>query len=234
MVNEEVDRVRTVYAGYEGDRQQRWAGDHAILHERARLLTKSVHAALGEARWHHNATVLDLGCGQGDLHDDLVAAGIQTERITGVDVIPDRLSQAKERGRSVALASGSALPFRAGSFDLVVAFTVLSSIHDDGVLVGIEAEARRVLRPTGSLIIYDMRLPSPTNRSIQPITPRRLDQIFPGWARAARSCTLLPPLSRRVAPRPGPRYDALARIPFLRSHTISVLRPPSPDSRRPS
>lgn len=153
MVNDEVDRVRTVYAGYEADRQQRWAGDHAILDERARLLTTSVQAVLGDDRSHDSATVLDLGCGQGDLHDDLVSAGIRADRITGVDVIPDRLAQAKARGRSVALASGSALPLRTGSFDLVVAFTVLSSIHDDGVLGGIEAEARRVLRPTGAFII---------------------------------------------------------------------------------
>lgn len=233
-MNDEVDRVRTVYAGYEHDRQQRWASDHAILDERAHLLTRTVDRVLHNGHRNDGPTVLDLGCGKGDLHNDLVSAGIPADRITGVDVIRDRLLQARGRGLPVALASGSALPFRTESFDLVVAFTVLSSIHDDAVLRGIESEVRRVLRPAGSLIIYDMRLPSPTNRSIRPITRRRLDQLFPDWASATRSCTLLPPLSRRIAPQPGPRYDALARIPFLRSHTISVLRPPSPASRRPS
>jgi len=231
---DEVDRVRRVYGNYARDRQDRWASDYAIHDERARLLRQTLAAATGGSATGGDLQVLDLGCGQGDLHDDLVSSGVRPDRIAGVDLIPDRLVQARERGLSVALASGSALPFKAGSFDLAVAFTVLSSIHDASVLAGIEANLKRVLKPGGALIVYDMRLPSPSNRSIRPITLRRLDQLFPGWFRASRSCTLLPPLARRVAPNPGGRYDALARVPILRSHTISVLRPPSTDDQRAS
>ena len=160
----------------------------------------------------------------GDLHDDRVFR-CASDRIAGVDLIPDRLVQARERGLSVALASGSALPFKAGSFDLAVAFTVLSSIHDASVLAGIEANLKRVHKPGGALIVNDMRLPSPSNRSNRPITLRRLDQLFPGWFRQSfvRACSL-----PAVSPPTQGRYGTLqGPDPAL----ISVLRPPSTDDR---
>lgn len=221
----EIDRVRSVYARYDrSDRAARWAADHAIHEERARLLRDAVAGCGGRP---DELEVLDLGCGGGDLHDDLVAAGVAPGRIVGIDVIADRLRRARGRGLAVVEASGAALPFGDHAFDLVVAFTVLSSIHDPAVLSGIEAEVRRVLAPGGALIVYDMRLPSPGNRTIRPVTGRRLARLFAGWKRTSRSCTLLPPLARRLAPEPGPRYRSLAAVPLLRSHALSVLRPPA-------
>ena len=223
----EIERVRGVYADYgRTGRQSRWRADHSIHVERAELLAAAL-ASLTASYPTSELRVLDLGCGRGDLRDDLVAAGVAADHIVGVDVIPERLAEAHQRGLCVSLASGAALPFGTSSFDLVVAFTVLSSIHDDAVLAGIRAEVRRVLRPGGALIVYDMRLPSPGNRTIRPVTVGRLDRLFPGWMRSTRSCTLLPPLARRFAPEPGGRYRALARVPVLRSHAISVLRPPT-------
>jgi SAM-dependent methyltransferase len=223
---DEIDRVREVYAGYHDDgRAERWQGDRAIHVERADLVAATLRSAWPDGRTR-DLDVLDLGCGRGDARDELVSAGIEPARIVGVDVLPDRLGEARDRGLPVALASGAALPLADRSVDLVVAFTVLSSVRDPDVLAGIEAEVRRVLRPGGVLLVYDMRLPSPGNRTVRPLTGRRLDALFPGWTRRTRSCTLLPPLARRVAPEPGGRYDLLSAAPPLRSHALTVLRPP--------
>lgn len=219
----EIDRVRSTYADYDRTgRRSRWVEDRAIHAERAALVHEVITSAVSDVS---TARVLDLGCGSGRLVDDLVDAGVERDLIVGVDVIEGRLREARRDGVAVALASGSSLPLADRSVDVVTAFTVLSSIHDHDVLAGIRSEIERVLRPGGVVLVYDMRVPSPTNRSVRPVTRRTLEQLFPGWRIDTRSCTLIPQIARRVAPDPGPVYRTLAAVPVLRSHALSVLRP---------
>ncbi len=221
----EIDRVRDVYAAYERTgRSARWTRDAAILAERAELLSDAVDAA-AKGRSLAGLRVLDLGCGRGDLKAELISAGLSAENIVGIDLLSERLAEAHANGQAVCEGSGTALPFRSGSFDLVVMFTVLSSVSDDLVVDSIQREVRSVLAPGGSAIVYDMRVPSPGNPAVRPVTARRLDRWFSGWTRSSRSCTVVPQLSRRVAARPGPVYSVLARVPVLRSHIMSVLTP---------
>ena len=228
---DEVERIRQVYASYEADgREKQWGADAGMLAERERLLG-DVLADLGAG---HSTRVLDLGCGAGQLLGELQAAGIDPSGITGVDLLPDRLGLARDRGFGVAVASGAALPFGDDSFDLVTCFTVLSSVRDCDVLAGLPHEIARVLRPGGSLVLYDMRLPSPHNRAVIPLPLGRIRGLFPGWSVTSQACTLLPPLARSLAPRPGPRYDRLARVAVLRSHRLSVLRPGGPGAGDPA
>lgn len=222
----EVERVRGVYAGYEdGGRSRHWVADHGIHAERGALFADTL-ASLGEGV---DLKVLDLGCGRGDLLDDLLHAGVRTENVFGLDLLPDRLHEARGRGMRAVVASGGAIPFPDGQFDLVTAFTMFSSVGDERILRTIGREIERVLAPNGSLVVYDLRLPSPGNPAVRPLPQRRLRTLFPGWAISGRSCTLLPPLARRLAPEPGAAYRALAGVPALRSHRLSVLRPPSHD-----
>ena len=79
-------------------------------------------------------------------------------RLTGVDLHPAMLDFARRRaanlGRKVDLRLGDAqnLDLPDSQFDTVVATLALSSIPDDHRAV---AEARRVLRPGGRLIVLD-------------------------------------------------------------------------------
>jgi ubiquinone/menaquinone biosynthesis C-methylase UbiE len=79
-------------------------------------------------------------------------------RITGVDLSPSMLDIARKRaadlGRDVNLREGDAheLPFADESFDSVVCTYSLCNIPDVDRAVG---EMRRVLRPTGRLILVD-------------------------------------------------------------------------------
>ena len=220
----EVERVRSTYAGYiDSGRASRWGQDRGIHDERRRLLRE----ALGSQRPAPGFRVLDLGCGRGDLLAELVEAGVQADEVVGLDLLPDRLDLARDRGLAAVLGSAAALPFAVGSFDLVTAFTLVSSIGDELVLDALHTELARVLKPTGALLIYDMRYPSPGNSAVQSLTAARIRRLFPGWEFTSRSCTVLPPLARRVAPLPGRRYQWLATLSPLRSHRLSTLRPPS-------
>ena len=93
--------------------------------------------------------ILDAGCGTGGNAAHLRAYG----RVTGVDVAGDALCLARRR-EGLALAHGSVehLPFRDGSFDLVVSNDVLCHLQvaEDAVAA---AEFARVLRPGGVLYL---------------------------------------------------------------------------------
>lgn len=90
------------------------------------------------------ARVLDVGCGNGFIAYHLSALG---RSVTGVD-----LNAATEAPIHYAVFNGRALPFDDGSFDAVIFSFVL---HHAQNIAGLLAEARRVLRPDGRIVIYE-------------------------------------------------------------------------------
>lgn len=99
--------------------------------------------------------VLDLGCGPGFLS---VALGRRCGQLVGVDIDPEMVRQANARFAAEGLdahvvqGSGTDLPFDAETFDVVVLRFVLQHVPDPAAVV---AEAWRVLRPGGRLLICD-------------------------------------------------------------------------------
>ena len=98
--------------------------------------------------------MLDLGAGSGRIGAAFVAAG---DRYIGVDLSFGMLRVFAARhdlpGTHAALlvqADGERLPFRDATFDAVLLMQVLNAAHDWRRLA---AEARRVLAPTGALIV---------------------------------------------------------------------------------
>jgi SAM-dependent methyltransferase len=91
------------------------------------------------------ARLLDLGCGTGGNIEALADLG----DVIGIELDPSAVALARtRRGAMYCRASGTALPFAAGSFDAVVASDVLEHIAEDRSAV---AEISRVLRPGGVL-----------------------------------------------------------------------------------
>lgn len=95
-------------------------------------------------------TALELGVGTGIVAEALLARAPQVERLAGVDISAQMLARAARRlpGR-VLRGNALRLPFADARFDAVVAVHVLHLVPD---LVGVLAEAARVLRPGGRLV----------------------------------------------------------------------------------
>jgi demethylmenaquinone methyltransferase/2-methoxy-6-polyprenyl-1,4-benzoquinol methylase len=99
---------------------------------------------------------LDLGCGTGDLTLALRRAGAIA---IALDPVVDMLEAARAkllpRGAASPLLVGDAtdLPFRAGSFDVVVSAFVMRNVAD---LPRALRETRRVLRPGGRVGILEL------------------------------------------------------------------------------
>jgi SAM-dependent methyltransferase len=97
---------------------------------------------------------LDLGCGHNVVPDWMDVPAIRLEPLAGVDL---DLAALRLNGhvRFRALASGEALPFRSGSFDLVTANMVLEHVAAPERLF---REVGRVLNPGGRFLIHTPNL----------------------------------------------------------------------------
>jgi len=131
---------------------------------------------LGRApRLAPGARLLDVGCGGGRL---LSAAAARGWRSTGVEV-SRRVAVVARAGTAapVVQADGGALPFRSGALDAVTLVNVVD--HLDAPAAAL-AEARRVLRPGGFVVL---RIP---NGPIHAACARLLARLGPsarwrGW-----------------------------------------------------
>jgi protein-L-isoaspartate O-methyltransferase len=103
------------------------------------------------ARLARGKRVLDAGCGAGYGSAELAEAA---DSVVGIDVAPEAIAFATEHYQMANLrfeqASCTAVPDADGSFELVVAFEVIEHLDD---WRGFLAEARRVLAPTGQLVV---------------------------------------------------------------------------------
>lgn len=232
----EADRVRAVYArraerGLDSRYDSSRPANRFIYQTRERDLIRLL-GGLGllplEAR-----SVLDVGCGDGGVLRDLARLGASPERLAGVDLLPERIDRARELtvGARFEVGDARALPFQDGSMELVLAFTLFSSVLEDAVRREIAAEMARVCAAGGAVVIYDFWT-NPFNRDARPVRRSELRSLFPGWKVSFRSTTLAPPLVRALAPLPGGTVACtlLEVLPFLRTHFLAALRPPRPQA----
>ena len=107
--------------------------------------------------WRGVKSVLDVGCGRG-----LVASYLASKQlfVVGVDFNSSSLTEANHRSQALGrrrvswlAASGTSLPLRSDSFDVVVCMDVLDDIPDDR---GALRELVRVLKPGGVCLITEI------------------------------------------------------------------------------
>jgi 2-polyprenyl-3-methyl-5-hydroxy-6-metoxy-1,4-benzoquinol methylase len=92
--------------------------------------------------------ILDAGCGLGMY---VRAFHRFSEQVYGVDIDPEKVAEASQELPHIHAASAEALPFPDRFFDVVLSNEVLEHLGDDRKGV---AEACRVLRPGGRLVIF--------------------------------------------------------------------------------
>jgi SAM-dependent methyltransferase len=111
------------------------------------------------ARGTRRATIVDLGCGPGDLVV-AISRNVRDARIVGLDLSPSMLlwagRHATTDGRlKFVVADAANLPFADASVDLVVSTL---SLHHWAEPADVFAEVDRVLRPDGVALVYDLDL----------------------------------------------------------------------------
>jgi ubiquinone/menaquinone biosynthesis C-methylase UbiE len=217
MVYAERDRAHKSNKGNPGrERTLRERGDTM-----ERMLGDRLERPLSEFR------VLDIGCGKGSLLGWFHEKGVPAENLFGIDLSSDRIRIARKTYPAFTFVEGDAeeLGFPDNSFDLVLLFTVFSSILDEAMATNVAREIGRVLKQGGAVVWHDLRYPNPWNPTLRAMTKRRIRELFPSFELKLELIYLLPPIARRLGRFTDWTYPMLASIPVLRSHYFGLLCP---------
>jgi ubiquinone/menaquinone biosynthesis C-methylase UbiE len=172
-------------------------------------------------------TVLEVGSGLGNWLRDFVKWGANPHNMVGIDLLPDRVEQAKALcppGVTLRCGSAAQLDFPDDSFDIVLQATVFTSILDDEFRRRAAAEMRRVVKPGGLILWYDFHRSNPRNPNVRGVTRSEIGALFPDCDIDLRPLTLAPPLARAIAPRSWLACSLLTYIPALCTHYLGAIR----------
>ena len=237
--SEEIRRIRDVYDYLENseDEQAKWHLSNpgrVLMQKERRSVVEGILRQAGRLPGPETQ-ILDVGCGRGAELSAMKDLGARETNLWGIDLLTHRVEKAGVLLPAAHLQTGSAEHIDAptGAFDLVMLFTVMSSIRDEPMRRRIVGEITRVLKPRtadstgGAVLWYDMRLPNPWNRHNLPLSRQDVARLFRGFDLELQSTTLLPPLARRLGRASDLMYPLLASMPALRSHLCGLLFPPS-------
>jgi ubiquinone/menaquinone biosynthesis C-methylase UbiE len=233
----EEDRIRSAYARRsKGDRYSWFNEAHLhLVQDRERRVLATLKREQFSAL--ESKQILEVGCGQGQWIRELVKWGARPDQITGVDLLPDRLEEARKRcPQGVRLVRGNALDlvFPSDTFDVVVQSTVFTSMLDHEIRGRAAAEMLRVVKPDGLILWYDFFVDNPWNPDVKGIRKREIESLFAGCRIRLRRCTLAPPLTRALAPYSMTACTLLSKMPWLCTHYLGTIRRKASLDRRNS
>jgi SAM-dependent methyltransferase len=226
LERDETERLRRVYASYRrSERKVRaWRaenpGNLAIRAELWRAMRQAASRPLLA-----EGDVLDAGCGNGFWLRRLLQDGVAPTRLHGVDLLPERLAACRDALPAqvdLRRADVRRLPYPDDTFDLILMFTVLSSLGGkDDIRLAI-SEAKRVARPAGAILIYEPRYRNPLNRATMATADLVNDELP---SKREWPVTVWPLVARRLGPFTDRLYPRLAGRRWATSHRLIAGSP---------
>jgi ubiquinone/menaquinone biosynthesis C-methylase UbiE len=123
----------------------------AILGHPSQVWTRGLERRLGFVREHvtlEGKRILDIGCGVGAFVRRL---GEYSDRVCGTDIDRESVARGAEEVPNLSLAVGEHMPFRDGTFDVILLHEVLEHVDNDLETL---REAQRLLSPGGRVVIF--------------------------------------------------------------------------------
>lgn len=229
-MSHDLDRLRVEYL----DRDRRFAGqDIYTLFNPTNLFIvqqrqRAVLALLRREGFYPLAglRILEVGCGTGGVLREFLSFGADPQCLHGVDLLDWRVAEAKSLSPHFPLISADAqhLPYHDGFLDLVLQYTVFTSILDDDVKCSIAREICRVLKPNGLILWYDYWL-NPTNPQTHGIRPAEIRRLFPRCQFEFHRITLAPPVTRRLIWASWLLCYVLEQLRIFNTHYLVAIRP---------
>lgn len=229
-MSEDLSRIRQVYAerksnGLYRDRYSPFNVAYQFLTQQRqrnilRLLSQEGIVELSGKR------ILEIGCGHGGILLELLSWGAEIPLVYGIDLLFDRVDVAKHHlpFLSLTCADGQYLPFPDKGFDIVLQYTVFSSILDEQIKANLAREMCRILKPNGLILWYDFWV-NPTNLHTRGIRPTEIRHLFPRSQYQFRRITLAPPFARQVVPFSWLLAQFLEKLAFFNTHYLVAIRP---------
>jgi len=193
-----------------------------MLHERQRALRR-----LLARHGMKDAAALDLaevGCGSGGNLLELLRLGFAPERLTGLELLPERHAQARRllpAATTLWLGDATDAPLAPASQHIVLQATVFSSLLDAAAQAQLAAAMWRWLRPGGGVLWYDFVYDNPRNPDVRGVPLARVRELFPEGRVSFERVTLAPPLARAACGLHPALYGVFNSLPLLRTHVLA-------------
>lgn len=178
-----------------------------------------------------SSTVLDVGCGSGASMLNLLRCGFAAANVQGVDILEDRIEEARARLPHVRFhcADARAMAFPDGAFDLVTEWTMFVQVTDLELGKAIAREMLRVTRPGGFVLLVDWRYSKPGDAHYRGLTKARVRELFDVGSsavlHAVQPGAMVPPIGRLLSRRLPSCYFLVRRLaPFLTGQVAVILR----------
>ncbi len=173
-----------------------------------------------------NKKILDVGCGKGDMLRNFIQYGARPENLYGLDLLKGRVEKAKYLSPNINFICGNAenLPYADKFFDIVMQFTVFTSILDGKMKKNIAEEMLRVLKQEGIILWYDYHMNNPRNPDVRGIKKREIYELFPNCEVRLKRITLAPPISRMMAPFSMLVCYLLQKLTIFNTHYLGVIK----------
>jgi SAM-dependent methyltransferase len=233
--NTEVEAIRERYRRRANTSNQRYSVFCPDVQERVQerqrvMLRMLLEAGIGSLT---HLDIFEVGCGTGNNLLELLMLGAAPERVVGNELLTERIAEARTRlPGSVRLIEGNALqlPFEEASFDLVLQFTVFSSLLDNAFQQQLADVMWRWVKPGGGVLWYDFTIDNPRNADVRGVPLARVRKLFPHGQFITRRVTLAPPLARLLCRVHPALYTCANTLPLLRTHLLCWIAKPLPSS----
>jgi len=221
----ELKRIRNAYS-------KRWINpvsfispeDLFFIQERQRELLKLLKEL--EVKDLSGRLILDAGCGNGINLREFVMFGASPKNLCGIDILAPTIYRATQKSPDIDFLCGNIadLPFPASHFDMVISFTVFTSILDNEIRENSAKEILRVLKPGGIIILHDFFWNNPFNPDVRGLKKSEIATLFSGCEIQIKKFALLPQITRRISPHSFLLCYLLEKIPLLRSHYLVSVK----------
>ncbi len=170
--------------------------------------------------------ILDFGCGTGGVLRDFIKYGAMPANCFGIDLLPDRIDTAKKISPNIDFrcGNGEKLPYEDALFDMVICFTVFTSVFDKAMKRNISEEMLRVLKPEGIVLWYDYHMNNPQNPDVRGVKKKEIHDLFLNCEIYLKRITLAPPLARAIAPYSWLACYLLEKLKVFNTHYVGIIK----------
>ena len=177
--------------------------------------------------------ILEVGCGSVGWFPLFSQIGIPASNLAGIDLMEPRIRNAKSvfQGGCFCVGNAVKLPWKSGTFDIVVQSMVFTSILNEDMRKAVATEMVRVLDRGGFIIWYDFTIDNPQNPNVGGVPKSWVHKYFPESQIFCKRITLAPPVARRIVPISWFLADLLQRLYLLNTHILCIIVPRYADTR---
>lgn len=179
------------------------------------------------------ATILDVGCGEGGSIVNYLRLGFDPSKIYGIDILEDRIQSARKKLPHIHFVLGDASEmdmFKEGQFDIVTGTGIFLAIPEEALAVRIAQEMLRIVKHGGHIVLAEWRYNKPGSFDYTAVTRKRISALFNVGTQslilAAYKGELVPPVGRFLSKHSldfiyfGLRFA----VPFLVGQKATVLQ----------